>query len=116
MLFDGDCPMCQSLAGWLSRGSLGRVEFASWQAEWAKNELFQQFPEVPEKLAFWDGTSMVFGGAAWERLLQLHPALGAFGWAAQKLGIMRPIATMIDHSTRALRRLCTRCGRPDLRQ
>ena len=118
VLYDGDCPLCRSLAAWVSRRSDPSLILLPWSntialPPWAVvPPEWRQQPRLSHlRLIAADGAFE--GQAAWERLLRHDPGLSSLSWLAARLGLVPQLARGLERTGTVLRRFCRRCPAPD---
>lgn len=112
VIYDDNCALCRSLAAFGRQRAGSSLTFVSWtefraspEAQW-----FRDLPADPESVLLWDGLQLAAGPEAWETLLAYHPDLRPLGWLAERLGLARPVARVLNVSSTLLRRFCSGCG------
>ena len=107
VIYDGQCPMCRSLAHYLGRRGLiyeSREDFCK------KNPSLNYCRENQGfELATWNGEQLFVGNAAWQRLLNQEPTLKELNWLATKLNLIPSVSKALRFVGHAARRLCRRC-------
>ena len=115
VLFDGECPLCCTLAGLMERRADGTLTFASWQSFASGpsgTSLARELRERPANaLRFWDGHELHDGHEAWQRLIEQCRDLKGLGWLAAKLGLTREVAGVVMTAASVIKRFCVRCGK-----
>ncbi len=111
VLFDGDCPLCRSLAELAGQRTDGALKFAPWQEARLTLGLAAEAQAQPaDKLRVLTGGALLEGEGAWAFLLERYEGLSALGWLAGRLGLSRPTAKLLGGSADLLKRLCRRCN------
>jgi len=112
VIYDDNCNLCRNLAAFGRQRAGATLSFVSWtdfrastDAQW-----FRDLPENPDSVLLWDGLQLAAGPAAWETLLSHHPDLRPLGWLAERVGLARPVARVLNVSSTLLRRFCRGCG------
>jgi len=106
VLYDEDCYLCRSFAGFAKKLVNGEMMFESWQSYKLRSGSELESDKLRVLLA--DG-SLIEAEQAWEWLLQEHPKLKPLGWIAEKLGVTKQTAKAIRKGGDTLRIFCRKC-------
>jgi hypothetical protein len=112
ILYDDECLMCNNLAIFASRRSENKLRFEAWQ-EFVKAPP-EDFPkdllsQPADQLRVWTGSEVYEGKLAWEFLLETFPDLRGVSWMAEKLGLHKQTARVIQAMGKGLKLACFRC-------
>ena len=113
VLYDDDCALCRTLAGFLQRRAHGAFRVKPWQ-EFARSPegATGTMEKSSSNLRVFLAGSLLEGEAAWDYLLENYHDMDGLNWIAQRLGLRRETAVVLDRAGHALRRLfCRRCSR-----
>ena len=106
VLYDQDCYLCRSFAGFAEKLVDNEMTFESWQSYKERSGSELESDKLRVLLA--DG-NLIEAEQAWEWLLLEHPKLKPLGWVAEKLGISKQTAKAIRKSGDTLRIFCRKC-------
>jgi predicted DCC family thiol-disulfide oxidoreductase YuxK len=117
VLYDDACPLCRTLAEMVGRRAEGRLCFESWQTFSSRSfegralasEPLDLANSQPDRIHILVDGQMYAGVAAWEYIVNLHPDFVGLTWLAQRLGLTREIAHVVQSTAALLKRFCFRC-------
>jgi len=114
VLYDDTCFVCRNFAVFARKSSYGKLQFQSWQ-DFAKApptpKITESLLDKPaDKLRVWTGETMLEGFESWEYLLQNHPQLKAIAWAAERMGLQKQTAAVLQSAGQSLKNACKNCG------
>ena len=117
VLYDEACPLCRTLAEMVGRRAEGKLHFESWQTFSSRGseglELASDPSQIskshPDRIHILVDGQMYAGAAAWEYIVSLHPDFVGLTWMAQRLGLTREIAHVVQSTAALLKRFCFRC-------
>ncbi len=112
VVFDDKCSLCSLLAEYLKKKgspSFEILKYTDFLISHQQNLAAEPRPLKPENLGLIKEGRVYWGAEAWENIILSHPTLSSLSWLAQKIGVIKVTATMINSGSHIIRRLCFRC-------
>lgn len=114
VIYDGHCPLCRRLAEYGRARGGEEMQFEAWEdfvgTEEARGLLEQERLEGrPERLCVLRNGVISFGVEAWREVLEVYPPFEKLRWIAVRLGLIRPVARVVDLGGRLLHGRCKEC-------
>lgn len=109
VIFDDQCSLCVHLAQLMARKS-ATLTFEPWSEFFAREESILA-PLGERRLAVYDGKELHYDAAAWQLVLEQHPALSDINWLAAKLGLSKPLGRALRLMGQGAKRFCFSCRR-----
>lgn len=112
VLFDDNCSLCRSLAIFLHQRTKGSISVSSWQEFSQKTDICAEWQQKKaDKLRVYIKSSLLEGEEAWQFILNNYEDIAPLRWLAQKLGLEKKTATLLNKGGNRIRKLfCRRCG------
>lgn len=115
ILYDGDCPLCCTLAQFAARRPISSLVVSSWQDYVVSEEARKRHPDdilrspASQLRALTMEGELLDGPEAWTYILAQHPDFKQLHWLAERLGLAKTVANSLERTGHFLRRMCARC-------